>query len=194
MARRTCHLPGVGVAAAQRAAAADRRRARGAAGRHRRVAARPARRRLTTCCGSPRKRRARCGNSLPVAERRPGARGRHHGGARDEILGKPADLDGRARMLGRLSGRTHEVHTAVAVLHEGGADARVSTSTVEFRPLTRAEIDWYWRTGEPADKAGGYARAGPRRHLHPPHRRQLLRRHGTAAVTRPGNCSRRCSV
>jgi septum formation protein len=63
-------------------------------------------------------------------------------------------------MLGRLSGRTHEVHTAVAVLHAGGAAARLSSSTVTFRELTRAEIDWYWHTGEPADKAGGYAVQG----------------------------------
>jgi len=63
-------------------------------------------------------------------------------------------------MLGRLSGRTHEVHTAVAVLHADGAAARVSSSTVTFRELTRAEIDWYWHTGEPVDKAGGYAVQG----------------------------------
>jgi septum formation protein len=77
-----------------------------------------------------------------------------------EILGKPADRDDAERILGRLSGRDHEVHTAVAVRHEGGADARVSSSTVSFRPLTPAEVDWYWRTGEPADKAGAYAVQG----------------------------------
>jgi nucleoside triphosphate pyrophosphatase len=77
-----------------------------------------------------------------------------------EILGKPADRDDAERILGRLSGRDHEVHTAVAVLHEGGVDARVSSSTVSFRPLTPAEVDWYWRTGEPADKAGAYAVQG----------------------------------
>jgi septum formation protein len=52
------------------------------------------------------------------------------------------------------------VHTAVAVLHDGGAAARVSSSSVSLRALTPAEIDWYWRTGEPADKAGGYAVQG----------------------------------
>ncbi len=77
-----------------------------------------------------------------------------------EILGKPLDRDDAARILARLSGREHEVHTAVALLHEGGADARVSTSTVTFRELTEAEIEWYWRTGEPADKAGAYAVQG----------------------------------
>jgi septum formation protein len=77
-----------------------------------------------------------------------------------EIFGKPADLAEARAMLGRLSGRTHEVHTAVAVLHAGGAAARVSSSSVSLRTLTPAEIDWYWRTGEPADKAGGYAVQG----------------------------------
>ena len=77
-----------------------------------------------------------------------------------EIFGKPGSLDEARAMLGRLSGRTHEVHTAVAVLHADGAAARLSSSTVTFRELARAEIDWYWRTGEPADKAGGYAVQG----------------------------------
>ena len=76
------------------------------------------------------------------------------------ILGKPADRGELRAMLRRLSGRTHEVHTAVAVLHRGRTTARVSTSEVSFRDLTDAEIDWYWDTGEPADKAGGYAVQG----------------------------------
>jgi septum formation protein len=77
-----------------------------------------------------------------------------------EIFGKPADLTQARRMLGRLSGRTHEVHTAVALLHAGGAAARVCSSSVSLRRLTPVEIDWYWRTGEPVDKAGGYAVQG----------------------------------
>lgn len=78
----------------------------------------------------------------------------------DEILGKPVDRADAARILGRLSGVAHEVHTAVAFLHADGADARVSTSTVTFRALGADEIDWYWDTGEPADKAGAYAVQG----------------------------------
>ena len=78
----------------------------------------------------------------------------------DDILGKPLDRDDATRILGRLSGRDHEVHTVVALLHAGGADTRVSTSTVSFRPITAAECEWYWRTGEPADKAGAYAVQG----------------------------------
>lgn len=77
-----------------------------------------------------------------------------------EIFGKPADLDEARAMLGRLSGRTHEVHTAVAVRHEGGAAARISSSSVSLRELGSEEIAAYWATGEPADKAGGYAVQG----------------------------------
>jgi septum formation protein len=77
-----------------------------------------------------------------------------------EIFGKPGSLAEVRAMLGRLSGRTHEVHTAVAVLHAGGSGARVSSSSVSMRELSPAEIDGYWSTGEPADKAGGYAVQG----------------------------------
>jgi len=86
---------------------------------------------------------------------------RHHRRARGrEIFGKPADFAEARAILGRLSGRTHEVHTAVAVLHAGGAAARVSSSSVSLRSSPRPKSDWYWRTGEPADKAGGYAVQG----------------------------------
>ncbi len=77
-----------------------------------------------------------------------------------EILGKPADLADARQILRRLSGREHEVHTAVALVHDAGADSRLSTSTVAFRELAPAEIDWYWHTGEPVDKAGAYAVQG----------------------------------
>jgi septum formation protein len=98
--------------------------------------------------------------TLAPAERRPVLAADTTVALEGEIFGKPADLAAARAMLGRLSGRTHEVHTAVAVLHAGGAAARVSSSSVSLRPLTPAEIDWYWRTGEPADKAGGYAVQG----------------------------------
>ncbi len=77
-----------------------------------------------------------------------------------EIFGKPGDVSEARAMLGRLSGRTHEVHTAVALRHAGGAAARLSSSQVSLRELSAAEIDAYWRSGEPADKAGGYAVQG----------------------------------
>ena len=97
---------------------------------------------------------------LAAADRRPVLAADTTVALEGEIFGKPASLAEARSMLGRLSGRTHEVHTAVAILHGGGAAARVSSSSVTFRVLTPAEIDAYWRTGEPADKAGGYAVQG----------------------------------
>ena len=97
---------------------------------------------------------------LAPAERRPVLAADTTVALEGEIFGKPASLAEARTMLGRLSGRTHEVHTAIAVLHAAGAAARVNSSSVTFRELTRAEIDWYWHTGEPADKAGGYAVQG----------------------------------
>jgi septum formation protein len=76
------------------------------------------------------------------------------------ILGKPKNRDEGAAMLVRLSGREHEVLTAVSLRSASGVDSRLSRSTVRFRPLTSAEISTYWDTGEPCDKAGGYAVQG----------------------------------
>ena len=97
---------------------------------------------------------------LAPAERRPVLAADTTVALEGEIFGKPGSLAEARAMLGRLSGRTHAVHTAIALLHAQGSAARVSSSTVTFRELTPAEIDWYWRTGEPADKAGGYAVQG----------------------------------
>jgi septum formation protein len=78
-----------------------------------------------------------------------------------QLLGKPADEAEGLAMLERLSGRTHQVLTAVAlVLAHGEPGVRLSESTVRFRALTRAERVAYWRTGEGSDKAGGYAIQG----------------------------------
>jgi septum formation protein len=78
----------------------------------------------------------------------------------DEIFGKPrSDADAR-RMLRRLSGRTHEVLTAVAIRDGERIDAVLSTSRVTIRRLGAAEIDRYVATREPFDKAGGYAAQG----------------------------------
>jgi septum formation protein len=76
------------------------------------------------------------------------------------VFGKPADAADAARMLALLSGRTHEVLSAVAARSEGGVDVALSTSTVTFRPLARDEIERYVATGEPFDKAGAYAIQG----------------------------------
>ena len=76
------------------------------------------------------------------------------------ILGKPLDRSDGAQMLQKLSGRTHEVLTAVALRSPAGLTTRVSRSWVTFRPINAAEAHAYWDTGEPCDKAGGYAIQG----------------------------------
>lgn len=77
-----------------------------------------------------------------------------------EALGKPRDREDGLAMLHRLSGRRHEVYTAVAMAWSGEIKAFLSVSHVDFRPLTDDEVRAYWDTGEPADKAGGYAIQG----------------------------------
>ena len=78
-----------------------------------------------------------------------------------DVLGKPLDENDASRMLRRLSGRTHEVLTAISVFHPGQiVDTRVDTTAVEFAPLSDADIDWYVSSGEPMDKAGAYAVQG----------------------------------
>jgi len=76
------------------------------------------------------------------------------------ILGKPRDRAECISMLGRLSGRTHRVLTAVALASAAGLVFRVSASEVRFRTVTPAECAAYWESGEPRDKAGGYAIQG----------------------------------
>jgi septum formation protein len=77
-----------------------------------------------------------------------------------DILGKPAHADEAARFLRRLSGRSHFVHTAVAVALDGVIESRVSSSEVQFRDLSEEEIQRYVATNEPMDKAGAYAIQG----------------------------------
>jgi septum formation protein len=76
------------------------------------------------------------------------------------ILGKPVDTDDAVRMLHSLSGRRHEVHTAVAVWSDGTTTVEVVTSGVVFRRLDPHEIERYAASGEPRDKAGAYALQG----------------------------------
>src|SRR4029453_12205303 len=80
----------------------------------------------------------------------------------DMMLGKPVDDDDAKRMLCLLSGRMHDVLTAVAVFRAGMSEplVAVNPTEVEFAPLTEFEIDWYVATGEPRDKAGAYAIQG----------------------------------
>ena len=76
------------------------------------------------------------------------------------VFGKPADSAQAQDMLASLSGRTHQVLTAVAVLAEGQTAYRLSVSEVGLRATTAAERCAYAGTGEPLDKAGGYAVQG----------------------------------
>jgi septum formation protein len=78
----------------------------------------------------------------------------------EALLGKPADRVEGLAMLSLLSGRTHEVLTAVAVVQGDRCEVRVSRSRVTFREITRDEAEAYWATGEPRDKAGGYGIQG----------------------------------
>lgn len=78
-----------------------------------------------------------------------------------QILGKPQDARDAARMLGLLSGRRHQVTTAVSVIAPGRRpDTRSLTTHVDFRVLQEDEIQRYIASGEPMDKAGAYAIQG----------------------------------
>ena len=76
------------------------------------------------------------------------------------VLGKPRDAADAIAMLGALSGRTHEVLTAVAIRWQAQLAQAVSSSRVTFRAIPKDEIERYIATGEPFDKAGGYAIQG----------------------------------
>jgi septum formation protein len=76
------------------------------------------------------------------------------------ILGKPSDDDDAARMLRRLSGRTHDVFTAVVVARRDICLRHLERTAVTMRALSAEEIAWYVASGEPRDKAGAYAIQG----------------------------------
>lgn len=78
----------------------------------------------------------------------------------DQVLGKPADAGQAYAMLAQLSGRTHRVLTAVALQDGEERVHRLSDTRVTMKSLARWEMECYWATGEPADKAGAYAVQG----------------------------------
>lgn len=78
----------------------------------------------------------------------------------ERILGKPRDRADGLAMLAALSGGEHRVITAVAVTGPAGLLEAVVTTRVGMREISSAEAEAYWATGEPADKAGGYAVQG----------------------------------
>jgi septum formation protein len=77
-----------------------------------------------------------------------------------QIVGKPDDAEHAARILRALSGREHQVLTAVAVALREQVETQISVSSVCLRELTEADIRRYCATGEPLDKAGAYAIQG----------------------------------
>ncbi|MEE2000732.1 Maf family protein [Alkalimonas sp. MEB108] len=78
----------------------------------------------------------------------------------NQVLGKPADEADFTAMMQRLSGKIHQVHTAVAIACQGRLLEQLVTSRVHFASLSEQMIADYWQSGEPADKAGGYGIQG----------------------------------
>jgi septum formation protein len=78
----------------------------------------------------------------------------------DSILGKPDGIEEAVQFLTALSGKTHLVYTAVAVHWQDRTQTLVSESRVTLRTLAQEELAAYIATGEPFDKAGGYAIQG----------------------------------
>ncbi|GAA0560860.1 nucleoside triphosphate pyrophosphatase YhdE [Rheinheimera aquimaris] len=76
------------------------------------------------------------------------------------ILGKPADFEQFRQTMLLLSGRSHQVMTAIALVSAKHQLTQLVSTDVTFRVLTEAEIRAYWATGEPQDKAGGYGIQG----------------------------------
>lgn len=78
----------------------------------------------------------------------------------EQIMGKPRNQDEARNMLCALSGRSHQVISAISLADSGRQITRTSTTEVRFRALSDELIARYWQTGEPRDKAGGYGIQG----------------------------------
>ena len=78
----------------------------------------------------------------------------------NSILGKPRDAEDFISIFKQLSGRMHEVLSAVSLVNDGRHDEILSSSHVWFRHISESEMLAYWETGEAADKAGGYGIQG----------------------------------
>ena len=78
----------------------------------------------------------------------------------DRILEKPKDFDDARKMLSLLSGKRHQVMTAVTVASEERCETRLVVTDVWFKTLSDKEIEDYWQSGEPQDKAGSYGIQG----------------------------------
>lgn len=77
-----------------------------------------------------------------------------------DVLGKPRDAADAAAMLRRMSGRSHRVLSGVALAHADGIDSLFTVTAVEMDVWSEADIEAYWRSGEPDGKAGAYAIQG----------------------------------
>ena len=77
-----------------------------------------------------------------------------------EIFGQPRDLDEARLMIQKLSGKTHNVHTAISVRHNRETANAVDTSSVTMREVSGELLEWYIGTGESIGKAGAYAVQG----------------------------------
>ncbi|AZZ96878.1 Maf family protein [Pseudoalteromonas sp. R3] len=77
-----------------------------------------------------------------------------------QALGKPKDKYDFMTMMQALSGKTHQVMTAIAVAGIDRVLSRTVITDVTFKPLSEQEIEQYWQSGEPQDKAGGYGIQG----------------------------------
>jgi septum formation protein len=78
----------------------------------------------------------------------------------NHILGKPTDLADCVKTLSLLSDNQHQVLTAIAVVAQDKIVTKLVTTQVHFKVLSITEIEAYWLTGEPQDKAGSYAIQG----------------------------------
>ena len=77
-----------------------------------------------------------------------------------QVLEKPSDLVDCKRMLTQLSDQRHQVMTAVSVVSSDKQKTEIVITDVWFKPLSEQEIEKYWQTGEPCDKAGSYGIQG----------------------------------
>ncbi|WP_114787459.1 Maf family protein [Vibrio tetraodonis] len=78
----------------------------------------------------------------------------------NRVMEKPNNLDQAKQMLMSLSNRAHQVMTAVTIVSSEQQETIVVTTDVWFKPLSEEEIEQYWQTGEPCDKAGAYGIQG----------------------------------
>ena len=104
--------------------------------------------------------KARAGLDLPRARNAPVVAADTAVARGAALPGQPAGGADAVRVLTRLGGRPHEVWTAVAIADAGRERVELSRSEVSFRTIDAHEAAAYWRSGEPADKAGGYGIQG----------------------------------